>query len=251
MNLLVDIGNSRVKVALTKGLEVGSITSFSGGFRIEEIEQWLKSQFKEGGELEGEELEIVAISDVTKSDREQFKALESYCERLIVVDSKTALPIANNYSTPESLGSDRLMSAVGAAALYPGKDLLIFDFGTALTVDFVDGEKGYLGGNISPGLEMRFAALNQYTRALPHLKKVEKIEMIGGSTKEAIEAGVILGLIFEVESYIDNNPEHIFIFTGGEAKYFEEKMKSSIFVVYDLIMVGLAHIAKYYAKTER
>ncbi len=242
MNLLIDIGNSSLKATFAQQLELGAIEHYSGSDQIGFIQNLIDQ-----AEGRGERIDVIAISDVTNRGEAYFTPFIERCNKLIVVDGKTPLPIECSYTTPESLGSDRLMAVVGAVTLFPGEDLLVFDFGTALTVEFVERDGKYIGGNISPGLKMRFDALNQYATALPKVEIPDEVVQIGSSTLQAIESGVVLGLIFEVERYIEDNIGYTYIFTGGGAKYFEQKVKSSIFVVCELIMVGLARIANDYA----
>ena len=148
------------------------------------------------------------------------------------------------YGTPHTLGADRIYASVGAHSLFPGKDCVIIDFGTAITFDFLTSRGEFLGGNISPGLDTRFRALNHFTGKLPLLERVDSVELVGNSTTGAMESGVILGTLFEIEGYIRNYPGYNFIFTGGDAIFFAEKLKSPIFVVCNLVLMGLSQIAK-------
>ncbi|GAB1473718.1 type III pantothenate kinase [Bacteroidota bacterium] len=240
MNLLIDIGNTSAKASFANEVVLEEPVRFEGadvsGFIYDLAVQ--------------RRPHVIAISSVRKFEEGYFSRLESVCNKLIVVGDDTILPVINRYKTPGTLGSDRILSAVAAISLFPGKDIIVFDFGTALTIDFISKNGEFLGGNISPGLRSRFRALCDYTQRLPLVETPEKIIEPGGSTKEAIEAGVVLGLIFEVEGYIKEYPRHNYIFTGGDAIYFAEKVKSSIFVVYNLVLMGLARVAQNYAKTE-
>jgi type III pantothenate kinase len=165
------------------------------------------------------------------------------------LDSETELPVDLQYQFPaKGLGADRIAGALAVAMLFPGKNCIKFDFGTALTVDFVSDTGIFFGGNISLGLTSRFRALNQFTKRLPFIKPVENIPDYGVDTHGAMSAGVVFGLKFEVEGYINQYPDHTIVFTGGDAFYFAEKMKSAIFVTPNLVLMGLAQIADYYAK---
>jgi type III pantothenate kinase len=147
-----------------------------------------------------------------------------------------------------TLGPDRLAGAFAVSRLFPGQDCIKFDFGTALTVDFINGEGVFEGGNISLGMTSRFRALNTFTKRLPLITPGEKVCDYGTTTAEALEAGVVLGMKFEVEGYINKYPGHTVIFTGGDSFYFAEKLKSPIFVIPNLVLVGLALIAEYYVQ---
>jgi len=238
-NLIIDIGNTALKAAFAEGVELGQTHRYQGERILEFIKELtlIKRPY------------VMIVSNVRVFEDEFYKNLEKECEKLVVLNEKTKLQIENRYLTPSSLGPDRLAAAVAAAELFPGKNSIIFDFGTALTIDFVSENREFLGGNISLGLRTRFKALNRYTQQLPLLENPDEISPVGRDTNEAIESGVVLGLIFEVEGYISRFPEHTFIFTGGDAIYFAEKLKSSIFVVYNLVLMGLARIADYHARS--
>ena len=191
---------------------------------------------------------MIVFSNVREENPELVKALEGYCRRLVLLDYETELPVDLNYQFPaKGLGADRIAGALAVAMLFPGKNCIKFDFGTALTVDFINEKGTLMGGNISLGLTSRFRALNTFTKRLPLIKPVDNFPKIGVDTGTAMTAGVVLGLIFEVEGYIKENPESTIVFTGGDAFYFAEKMKSAIFVAPNLVLMGLAQIADYYA----
>ncbi|MCK9628907.1 MAG: type III pantothenate kinase [Bacteroidales bacterium] len=239
MNLLIDIGNSSVKAAFANGKELSEVHIC----RDENVEGFIR------GLIKNERPQIIALSSVRRPDKDFLSALESLSDCLLVVKGDSSLPVRIEYLTPETLGADRICAAIGSAVMYPDKDLVIFDFGTALTIDHLSASGVFRGGNISLGLKTRFRALSDYTQLLPLIETPDKIENIGRSTKEAIESGIILGMLYEIEGYINRYPDCIHIFTGGDAIYFAEKMKRPIFVVYNLVLMGLAHIANYHAKT--
>ena len=241
VNLLVDIGNSSVKACYASGTSLEQSVRYSGDDVLGFIKELTSNRAPE----------IIAISSVKKFEKGYFSDLKAFCSELLLVDNKTKLPIDNLYKTPDTLGVDRLVSAIAANALFPGKDVIIFDFGTALTIDFITKKGEFSGGNISPGLRSRFRSLSDYTQQLPLVENPSLVLPSGGTTIEAIESGVVLGLIFEVEGYIKLYPHHIYIFTGGDAIYFAEKLKSSIFVVYNLVLMGLARVAQNYAKPKQ
>jgi len=147
------------------------------------------------------------------------------------------------------LGKDRLAAIVGAYSLFPDRDILIFDVGTALTIDFLDSNGNYHGGNISPGLNMRFRALNDYTQKLPLLSMSDDYEILGKKTSSAIVSGVQFGMVFEIKSYIDHfvkeKPDLVKILTGGDIIFFENKFESNIFAEPNLVFIGLENIIKF------
>ncbi len=168
----------------------------------------------------------------------------------VVLTHTTPVPIKNLYSTPETLGLDRLAAAVGAYTLYPGQTSLIVDFGTAITYDVVTAAGEFLGGNISPGATSRFRALKDYTAGLPLCELREnRVIFPSKTTSEAIENGVAMGIEAETEHYIDLARQRFgdinILFTGGDANYFAKRTKNPIFVVSDLIFYGLNAILEY------
>ncbi len=140
------------------------------------------------------------------------------------------------------------------ATLYPGNNVLIVDFGTAITFDFVSAEGEFLGGNISPGAATRFRALHHFTDTLPlcSFPQQEKPTLLGDSTRSAIESGVVNGIVYEIEGYIRDLEQRYedlrIVFTGGESDFFAKRLKNTIFATYDLVAYGLNRILEYNAK---
>ena len=164
-------------------------------------------------------LKKVILSSVKNYPTELKKELQNKFETFIELDENTPLPIENLYKTPETLGKDRIAAAVGGFDLYPDTNLLIIDAGTAITYDIVNDKKQFLGGNISPGIEMRFKALHQLTGKLPLVENEGFGKLFGSTTVEAIKAGVQNGVAFEVDKTIDTFKEFYnnlkVIITGG------------------------------------
>jgi type III pantothenate kinase len=166
-----------------------------------------------------------------------------------VLSEKTPLPIINSYKTPLTLGKDRLAAVAGASVLYPEKDILVFDAGTCLTIDFINSDKEYIGGRISPGIEMRYNALHTFTDKLPLIKSKKNTLVIGNDTKTSIICGVQQGILAEVKAIISDyksqNTDTVFVFTGGDSFYFEKELKNSIFANPNLVLIGLNEILDY------
>ncbi len=224
------------------------------------IQEWLK---------EDPSIDRALVCSVRKGDGGLRRTLERAGVQVWILDHHTPLPIQNKYRSPQSLGKDRLAAAVGASARFPGQNLLIIDAGTALTVDLVTSKQEYLGGNISPGLNMRFEALHRFTDNLPRLAPEESTgtaevkitgqspdqhgpgDLLGDDTAGAITAGVQNGIIFEVDEYINRlkirYPDLQVIITGGDAMFFDKRLKSTIFVDSDLNLHGLDRILDYNA----
>jgi type III pantothenate kinase len=124
----------------------------------------------------------------------------------------------------------------------------VFDFGTTLTIDLINEDGQYRGGNVSPGCLTRFKALSRYSKALPLMNIPERFPQEGNSLESSIESGVISGIMFEIQGYVDSRPDNIVVFTGGDANYFAKRMKNSIFVVCNLVLIGLALITDEYVE---
>lgn len=239
MNLVIDIGNTRTKFSVFNRGEV-LITVPVNEFLPEHIEV-LKDEHPA--------LKKVILSAVKDYPPELKSALQNKFEYFIELSENTPLPIENLYKTPETLGKDRIAAAVGGFDLYPDTNLLIIDAGTAITYDIVNDKHQYLGGNISPGIEMRFKALHQFTGKLPLVKQQNFGKLYGTSTDEAIRAGVQNGVVFEIDKAIDTFKEFYknlkVIITGGDAEFFDKKLKNSFFVNFNLTALGLNRILEY------
>ena len=198
------------------------------------------------------QLKKVILSSVKPSDEELKHFLAENFDQFLELDHHTELPIGNLYETPETLGKDRIAAAVGANELFPDQNLLIIDAGTAITYDLVSEKNQFIGGNISPGLEMRFKALNQFTGKLPLVGYQDDFEPIGRNTTEAIRAGVQNGLIYEIGQTIalfNRNYQNLqIIMTGGDSNFFDRKLNYSIFVHFNLTLIGLNRILEHNAE---
>ena len=245
MNLVLDLGNSYGKIAVCEGSNVIEAAVYD---RISSREiSYFNTRY---GGIRG-----VIVSSVVNDSREMIDYLGSLFDTCIELNHNTPIPIVNRYRTPETLGYDRIAAAVGAYTIYPGKTVLVIDAGTAITYDVVTSEGEYLGGNISPGMEIRFKSLNKYTNRLPLLERpVESPPLVGSSTREAIQAGIVNGILFEMDGFISaisqDHPKLQVVLTGGDAKYFEGKLKSSIFVHLNLNLIGLNRILEHNAPEE-
>lgn len=165
------------------------------------------------------------------------------------------IPLKMGYQTPETLGADRLATAIGGRSLFPDTHVLVLDFGTCLKCDFVNVNGTYEGGSISPGLNMRFKAMHTFTAKLPLLSMPEifPLHPIGRTTAESMQNGVLFGLWAEAEGmmnvYREKYPELTVLITGGDAEVFEGRLKNAIFVRQNLALLGLAETKKYNANT--
>jgi type III pantothenate kinase len=246
LKLVIDIGNSLAKLGV-----------FDNDNKIISLHKTYRNEKQIIGEISNVLSEnllirraiISSVSDVSAHIKD---FLEQRNISVLNFDSKTAIPVKNLYKTPETLGTDRLAAVIGANFISPGVDILVFDAGTALTADFINASGEYLGGAISPGLTMRFEALNHFTRKLP-ICEINPVfdKIIGDSTKSAITAGVQNGIVFEIEGYITNYklkyPNVKVFLTGGDIFFFENKLKNNIFAQPDLLLIGLNRILEYNA----
>ncbi|MBR4977677.1 MAG: type III pantothenate kinase, partial [Bacteroidales bacterium] len=144
----------------------------------------------------------------------------------------------------------RAAAVIASRFLFKNRGCTIFDFGTTLSIDFLDVDGGYEGGNISLGCRTRFKALNRYAKSLPLVDTPEHIDENGKDLRSSIESGVVSGIVFEIEGHISHHPKNINVFTGGDAIYFAKRMKNSIFVVCNLVLMGLALIALEHDKKD-
>ena len=243
MNLAIDIGNTLAKLAV---IDDGQVVDFQ---KTEQID----SAFVEKILEENPEIEAAIIVSTGEYETAWEQMLEKRMKRFIRFGAETPIPIENGYATPQTLGLDRLAAAVAANALYPNSNVLIVDFGTAITVDFVSAEGRFVGGNISPGAATRFRALHHFTKRLPLCELDEdSVRLLGNSTQTAIESGVVNGIVYEIEGYIRDLQQRYnnlrIIFTGGESDFFAKRLKNTIFATYDLVAYGLNRILEYNAK---
>jgi type III pantothenate kinase len=239
MNLVIDIGNTRTKFSVFNRGEV-LITVPVDELTEQHIEV-LKKEY--------EDLDNVIVS-ATKDYPEELKiALQQNFKQFLELNETTPLPVKNGYETKNTLGKDRIAAVVGAFDLYPKTNILVIDAGTAITYDIITEKQEYLGGNISPGIDMRFKALNEFTDKLPLVTQKEYNKLFGTSTENAIRAGVQNGVVFEVDRAIDTFKEFYnnlkVIITGGNAEFFEKRLKNSFFVHFNLIAMGLNRILEY------
>ncbi len=250
MNLVIDIGNTSAKLA---ALESGRVVCARTTAMSEDSTCCVVSIIDAMlSEYPAIDRAIVSSSGVRVADI--VRHLRGRVATLVDFDARTPVPIANAYATPETLGRDRLAAAVGATVEYPGRNVLIVDFGTAITVDLVTADATYRGGFISPGVSMRLRALHDYTASLPLCQPTDTVARLGTSTTSSIEQGVMCGVSYEIEGHIarfgEENEEMLTIFTGGDTKYFVKRIKNTIFADCNLVFCGLNRILEYNASEE-
>lgn len=239
MLLAIDVGNTRIKVAV---FEKHTLL-FQDVFVKEEARKKIENIFKNFSEI----TESV-FSSVGKIENDVLELLQK-SSKLNVISSETNFPFENKYATPKTLGVDRMVLASGATLLYPNQNRLIIDAGTCITYDFVTAEDVYLGGAISPGFRLRYEALHNYTAKLPLLTLEQPENFIGNSTSSSIHSGVVNGIFNEIEGFINRYRQQYqdltVILTGGDAEFLAKNIKNTIFANSNFLLESLNHIHHY------
>ena len=232
-NLLIDIGNTALKASWADGMTLGKTFRYQGERMLDFI---LSLTAKEKPEK-------IILSSVRYFSEQNVERLRNECARLIILDNEM---LEKEYDIPSYLTPDRAASVIAARYLFKDRPCTIFDFGTIITVDFLDKDGNFEGGCISPGCHTRFRSLYRYSKSLPLLDAPEVVPEAGTDIVSSINSGVISGIMFEIDGYVARKPENICVFTGGDAIYFAKRRKNSIFVVCNLVLMGLALIALQY-----
>jgi len=244
MLLIIDVGNSRIKVAVFEHNKQVDFFIFETNEALKNFENIFQKY---------PNLQKIILSSVGKLDEEVVNFIKNQFQTEII-DHKSKFPFTNLYATPETLGIDRMVLAAGATLMYPNKNRLIIDAGTCITYDFVNAENQYLGGAISPGIKIRYKSLNNYTLKLPLLTISEDFEIIGNSTQSSIHSGVINGVIFEIEGFISQyslkNQDLTIILTGGDAEFLAKRLKSTIFANSNFLLESLNLLSLYTQKND-
>ena len=236
MKLIIDIGNTAVKIALFQGKQMHNTTIID--------DCTLKNIL---GFVNNQDISGTIISSV-KDINVDIKNLIHHFDALFL-DFNTLLPIIIDYNTPNTLGNDRIAAVVGASVLFSKQEVLVIDAGTCLTIDCITKEKVYKGGRISPGIAMRYKALHQFTNQLPLCNYSSETVFMGYDTESSIISGVQQGILSEARDIINvykkENKETIICVTGGDCFFFEKELKNSIFAKPFLVMEGLNEILDY------
>lgn len=227
-NLVIDIGNTRIKSALFED------QTLLGDHRFDSLESGL-------GFWTTMEFDHCLVSSVRFSQEELGSALP-FSFHFLTNDS--LLPILNGYSTPKTLGLDRMAAAIGAWQLAGKGPVLAIDLGSCITYELVDDLGVYRGGAISPGMKMRAKAMHAFTARLPLVDLDEKPESpLGDSTLSCLKAGIWFGveyeLIGQMTAYQLKFPEIKVYICGGDSQSFDSLAKDHIFVVPNLVLHGL------------
>lgn len=233
MLLAVDIGNTKIKAAVFEDDVLLERFVFDKNDTAVTIENIFKSYT---------EITVSVISSVGKDAPELLLELEKR-GRLVMIDRDLKYPFTNKYATPATLGVDRMVLSAGAVLLYRGKNRLVIDAGTCVTYDFIDSNDNYLGGAISPGLQLRYNAMHNFTAKLPLLYPEMPKEYIGDTTTGSMHSGVVNGMLHELEGFVrqynEQYQELTIILSGGDADFLAKRLKNTIFANSNFLLESL------------
>jgi type III pantothenate kinase len=239
MNLVVDFGNTSVKVGIVENQCLKEVVRFdTHHINMSKLRSLIRSVSPE----------IICYLTVTHIDHEIIDVFNNFCEKIIQFDHSFPLPFHIEYFPKSSLGIDRLAGVIGARALYPASDVLVIQSGTCITYDLYVEKSGYIGGAIAPGIGIRNKAMHTFTYQLPMvtLENIEHCDVIAHTTEDSLRSGILNGALFEIEGYIRHaeqfSNELKVIFSGGDMIYFVKKIKSQIFAHSNLTLTGLSEI---------
>ena len=239
MNLVIDIGNTLVKVYLFGNDEIISKKTLDEISLITYVKSLLRDH----------DIKNIICSTVTKSYRNELNGLNKYINYFELLDNDLRIPFHNKYKTKTSLGQDRIGLVSAAYFKLPSENTLVVDVGTCITYDFIDSKNIYHGGAISPGINMRYKSFSEFTSNLPLLEFNDVNKIIGSTTDESIHIGVLTGIIGEINEHINRLEEkHLklnIIITGGDSTFLLNKIKNAIFEDQDFLAIGLNNILKY------
>ena len=238
MNLIIDVGNSRVKMAVFNNSELIHYEIFTYENMLKESLMLIENYGCKKG----------IISFVGPVKKNEINELKSKID-LIILNSETKSPFKNCYSTPKTLGVDRIALVSSAVKKFPNQNVLIIDAGTCITYDFINSNAEYFGGGISPGVQMRYKSLNVFTEKLPLLEPVFPSDYIGDSTVNSMHSGIMNGVISEIDGTIDmykeKNQDLTVVLTGGDVNFLSNRLKNSIFANPNFLLEGLNRILTY------
>jgi len=239
MLLAVDVGNTLIKSAVFEHNTILELFHTEPKEIIEKINFILASYPK---------IDVLALSSVGNLDKNTFDFLKNKV-KVYEISRQDRFPFQNLYSTPETLGLDRMILASGAVLQYPNQNRLVIDAGTCITYDFINDQNQYLGGAISPGIRLRYESLHQFTAKLPLLTKKQPEDIIGNSTNESIHSGVINGIANEIDGFIEayqsQYAKFIIILTGGDADFLAKPLKNTIFANSNFLLESLNQTFQY------
>ncbi len=239
MNLVIDVGNTFVKLGV-----------FDAGI-LKLKKTCIKNEFLSVLAEISEAFPAISnaiVASVGSFSEPQISKLKQQYE-VIFLDNQTNVPFNNKYETSHTLGVDRIALISGAAMQYAGKNVLVIDAGTCITYDFLNSENQYLGGAISPGISLRYKSLHTFTEKLPLLVADNQQLLVGNSTTTSIHSGVINGVLYEIDGFIEAYRKKYHnltvILTGGDAHFLRESIKNDIFANSNFLLEGLNFILEF------
>ncbi|GAA4268276.1 type III pantothenate kinase [Hyunsoonleella aestuarii] len=239
MNLIIDVGNTYTKLAVFSNAKIIHKKKVRPKYILKHINALVENY---------PSLNKAVISSVGEISESTLKSL-NHKLNLLIFNSETKVPFANKYTTPKTLGIDRLALVSASVLKFKEKNVLIIDAGSCITYDFIKANNEYLGGAISPGIRMRYKALNNFTANLPLLETEKPKNLTGDSTKESIHSGVVFGVLNEIDGVINayklKYSDLTVILTGGDAKFLSKQLKSSIFANSNFLLEGLNYILEF------
>jgi type III pantothenate kinase len=239
MKLIVDAGNTSIKLAV---FDKENLLFDNTIDRIRFVDE-VKSIFNFYPKITR-----AIVSAVGHLDKKDILALSVFC-KVHVLDHTSKIPFKNSYATPQTLGVDRIALATAAFYFNSTANTLVIDAGTCITYDMVNDYGEYLGGAISPGIKMRYKALNNQTDKLPLLELDDPIDIIGNSTQTSIHSGVVNGITAEIDGVIDQYQKRFkdltVILTGGDAQFLSKRLKNTIFADSKFLLKGLNFLLEY------
>lgn len=235
MNLVIDIGNTSIKAGLFKK------DLLSQSFLVKDKQELYGIVARHNGEI--------IISNV--ADQSITGKILTLKPQTMVLSTNIKLPFSIKYKTPHTLGLDRIAACCGAMCVTT-LPCLVVDIGTCITLDGLNHNYEFIGGNISPGPALRFKAMNNFTSALPLEELNDESSVLGTSTQEAIQSGVKFGIIHEILGTLkelrSQDSRYQLVLTGGYSSFFDSKLKEDIFAEPNLVLLGLNRILNYNVK---
>ena len=237
MNLIVNIGNTNTKLAVFSGEELVHQNQFANE-HVEQIVQTIQSA----------SFSKAIVSNTVEVHQKIIKAILQQT-KYIEINEYTKLPFTIQYDSRASLGDDRIAAVAGAHKLQPNTNLLVITAGTCITYNTITAENVFLGGSISPGIHMRYKAMNAFTGKLPLVQNKNFDELVGRSTEQSLQSGVRKGIVAEMDGLISEYqllyPKIKVFICGGDASFFESRLKNKIFAHLNLELIGMNEILKY------
>ncbi len=229
--LCFDFGNTRLKCAVFSGNTIDKILVLNSD--DPSIAMALLDEYHPEKAILSSVINHNPAFDTTIASRTQFHALSH----------QTRANFISPVGKPDTIGADRLALSAAAVHFFPGMNNLVIGLGSCITYNFINQQHEFLGGSISPGMEMRFKAMQTFTAKLPLVTADWNFPLIGYDTKTNLQSGVIAGMTFEIDGFIDAY-KHKFgnfnvVLTGGDASYFAKHLKNRIFADSNFLFKGL------------